>query len=189
MNVAESIPLLEGEGFIFIRHGQSEANAAGLIAGSLDSPLTLLGRSQATAAAVSLDAFSPDRIFCSGSLRAMETAILIGKRFDCSPVVELGLGERSWGDLEGKPLGVRPHSAREAVPPRGETWRKFSSRTMAVFRKLVGTQRTLVVAHSGTYRVLREYLLNGNPDSETVSNCQIVLFKRSQGVWSASLAR
>jgi probable phosphoglycerate mutase len=187
MNTLECSPLLEGRGFLFIRHGQSEANVAGMIAGSLDSPLTRLGMSQALTAAARLDSLHPDRIYCSASRRAQETASLIGRKFGLVPVVVEGLAERSWGELEGTPLGERRETAREAAPSGGETWDQFSQRTMDAFRNLVGTPRTLVVAHSGTYRVLREALLGEDPDEESLHNCQVVVFNKDRGGWSASM--
>jgi probable phosphoglycerate mutase len=86
------------------------------------------------------------------------------------PEVVEGLGERSWGEFEGRPLGERRQATRESAPTGGETWSQFSQRPLAAFQTFVGTPRTLVVAHSGTYRVLIEALLGEDPDGASVSN-------------------
>ncbi len=61
---------------ILVRHGQSEANAAGLLLGRLDSPLTELGRRQAKVLGevLALRDPTPVQLVTSPLLRARETA-------------------------------------------------------------------------------------------------------------------
>ena len=65
--------------FYIIRHGQSEANAKGILQGSqIDTPLTELGRSQAQVTLSKLETDNFDAIYASPLLRAAQTATIIG---------------------------------------------------------------------------------------------------------------
>ena len=57
----------------FIRHGQSELNLKGILAGQTDTPLTDEGREQAKEAAVKLEGIKFDAVFSSDLSRAHET--------------------------------------------------------------------------------------------------------------------
>jgi broad specificity phosphatase PhoE len=92
-----------------VRHGQTAANAAGLLLGRADPPLTDLGRRQAEALAVALP--EPDRLLSSPLLRARETAAAFG--------VEVQIDDR-WLELDyGELDGVRVAS----VP--ADLWRRW----------------------------------------------------------------
>ena len=83
---------------IVVRHGQTEANAAGLICGRADPPLTDLGRRQADALAAALPA--PDRVVSSPLGRARETAAAFGVTVETDERwVEL-----DYGGLDGTPV-------------------------------------------------------------------------------------
>lgn len=90
----------------FVRHGESEANAA-KVWSPYDSPLTDLGRWQATAAGTdaSCKGLRFDRIISSPQPRAVETARLIADELDYKQPIETWqlLTERNWGDLAGQP--------------------------------------------------------------------------------------
>ena len=58
---------------LFIRHGESVANAGGVTLPHADIPLSERGRREASIVAGLLPA-SPSRIYCSPFLRAMSTA-------------------------------------------------------------------------------------------------------------------
>ena len=58
----------------FVRHGESEANAAHRFSGRSDSPLTERGRAQARAAARRLSAYDVTAVVSSPLLRARQTA-------------------------------------------------------------------------------------------------------------------
>lgn len=90
---------------IFVRHGQSQANADKMIAVA-DSPLTELGRAQAKATAEQLKHEHVTAIACSPYIRARQTADILA--------TELGIGaanihiidelhERGFGQKEGGP--------------------------------------------------------------------------------------
>ncbi|MFZ9483006.1 MAG: histidine phosphatase family protein, partial [Ilumatobacteraceae bacterium] len=59
-----------------IRHGRTEANAAGLLQGRLDPPLDDVGRAQAASLVGALPPL--DRLVCSPLRRARETASVFG---------------------------------------------------------------------------------------------------------------
>jgi probable phosphoglycerate mutase len=139
--------------FYFLRHGESEANIAGLIAGSTETPLTARGHAQAEAAAQVLARLDIRSIYCSPQQRAADTAAPIARQFGL-PVTTLdGLRERHWGVLELKPLEeIRD---RSQTAPQGESLAGFEDRTWQALESIDGPSPVLVVAHSGTMRVLR----------------------------------
>lgn len=83
---------------ILVRHGQTAANAGGLILGRADPSLTEVGRVQAAALAAVLPI--PSRVVSSPLARARETAAVFGAPVDVDPRwIEL-----DYGDLDGMPV-------------------------------------------------------------------------------------
>jgi broad specificity phosphatase PhoE len=92
-----------------VRHGQTAANAAGLLLGRADPPLTDLGRRQAEALATALP--EPDRLLSSPLRRARDTAAAFG--------VDVEIDDR-WIELDyGELDGVAPASVAADV------WRRW----------------------------------------------------------------
>ncbi len=91
--------------FYMIRHGQTEANAARIMAGSIDSPLTPRGIEQAKDAqkvVAKLDT-KPAAIFHSQLSRARDTAAIINKAVNVEMFEDANLAEIHAGVLEGAP--------------------------------------------------------------------------------------
>ena len=143
--------------FYFMRHGESEANAASLIAGGgTNSPLTARGRAQAEAAADLLVSLKPAAIHVSPQSRAIDTAAPLAKRLGLTLRPAAALAERHWGMLEGKPLSeIRD---RSMTAPGGESLADFETRVWTALLAIAGPAPAVVVAHSGTMRVLRSRL-------------------------------
>ncbi|MCR8723898.1 histidine phosphatase family protein [Frigidibacter sp. ROC022] len=138
-------------GFSFLRHGESEANRSGLIAGSLDVPLTDRGRDQARSAAPALAGEGITRILASPMARAHETAEIVARELGL-PVEPLpGIEERGFGQLEGRPLDDRPDYF--ADPPGGESWETFRRRCESTLERINGSGN-LIVGHAGTWRAI-----------------------------------
>jgi uncharacterized phosphatase len=87
------------------RHGQSAANAAGMMAGHIDSPLNEIGREQARelASLAKKAELHFDHVYSSPLIRAKETAKIIAEA-TASPHPEVmeELIERDFGILSGK---------------------------------------------------------------------------------------
>ena len=136
---------------ILLRHGQTTANAAGLLLGRTDLPLTELGRRQAAAAAASLDG-SVGRVVCSPLLRARETAESLG----CPVEVDERWIEVDYGEYEGQPFRDVPSELWQAwrdnpsfTPPGGESMSAVGRRVRAC-NELVAEAATIdivVVSH------------------------------------------
>jgi broad specificity phosphatase PhoE len=112
---------------ILVRHGQSEGNAAGLLLGRMESPLTHLGRRQAEAVAGVLTQSGAEILVVSSPVgRARETAALIA---GSAPVIlDERWAELDYGEYDGLPLSdVPPELWRhwrtdpELEPPGGES--------------------------------------------------------------------
>ncbi len=86
---------------VLLRHGQSSANAAGLLTGRGDVPLTETGRRQAAALAPLLGPVT--RLISSPLARARDTAELLG--LGIAPEIDERWVEIDYGRLEGRPLG------------------------------------------------------------------------------------
>ena len=94
---------------ILVRHGETEANARGLLLGRADPPLTPRGRQQASALATAID--RPHVVVSSPLRRARDTAAAFG----CDVVVDERWVEMDYGRLDGS----------EASSVSEEMWRRW----------------------------------------------------------------
>ena len=145
---------------LLLRHGQSEWNDRRRWQGSLDSPLTSLGRTQAEAAAArlaSLPAF--DSVVASDLGRAVETAEIITRRL----ALAVATTDRRWreadaGAWQGRLVGEIERDwpgwlAAGRRPSDFEPRARVVARAESALADLVGG-RHLVLTHSGLIRAL-----------------------------------
>ena len=84
----------------FIRHGQSEYNKDGRVAGQVDTVLTEDGKKEAESTAEELPQ-NFDLIFSSDLSRCKQTTEIINKKINLPIVYDVRLRERSFGSIEG----------------------------------------------------------------------------------------
>ena len=138
---------------VLVRHGQTAANAAGLLQGRVDPPLTDLGRRQAEAAATALPAEA--RVVSSPLLRARQTAeILAG-----GPAVTTDERwiELDYGTFDGRAAADVPAEVWDRwradphfAPPGGESLLACGLRVRAACEELADEARDgdiVVVSH------------------------------------------
>jgi broad specificity phosphatase PhoE len=134
-----------------VRHGQTEANAAGLLLGRSDPALSALGREQATALATRIPRDA--RVVTSPLLRARETAAAFGRLTE----VDDRWIELDYGTLDGRPpteVGperwARWRSDPTYVPAGGESLADLGARVRAACAALAEEVRdhdVVVVSH------------------------------------------
>lgn len=145
---------------VFCRHGETESNVGGWLAGSRDVSLTDRGRAQAHGAAAALAAQGNPvaAIYASPQRRALETAGIIGSALGLAVTTVPGLEERRWGDLEG---GAVPADLLREEVPGGESLSAFQTRVAAALGGLpvpADGRPPLVVAHAGTWHALCRWM-------------------------------
>lgn len=146
----------------FVRHAESEANAAGRFAGQLDSPLTERGRGQAEAVADFLRNVRFDRVISSDLLRARDTAAAIARRQDLEVETTADLREIDVGVAEGRPfsdLRQRPDRPPDGFVqwPGGESLGQAAARARRAVERIVRQSpgaTVCVVGHGGIARIL-----------------------------------
>jgi broad specificity phosphatase PhoE len=158
--------------FYFLRHGETEFNRLKLIAGSTDVELNNTGLAQASAAVELVRPLGISNIVSSGLRRARDTAAILAAALGLPHAVLAGLAERNWGVLEAQPQALRGPGA---TPPGAETVDQFISRTRAALAEIDASGTPLVVAHSGTFRVLCR-LLALDAGGDGIANCHPVRF-------------
>lgn len=144
-----------------IRHGQTEANAARKMAGSMDSPLTELGRQQAYAVHNVIKALDtkPAAIFHSHLSRARDTAAIINEVLDVELFEDADLAEIHAGVLEGAPYEECDHIFTSWPDiPEGETANGFFDRVKRGKTKAINAfdEPVLIVCHGGVMRAFGE---------------------------------
>jgi len=160
--------------YLIMRHGQSEANAQGVIVsdpaiGCSQYGLTNLGREQAKASAQDYRGFGVTKVFCSDFLRTRETADLAADTLGVSrPELELGLRERYFGIWDGQ-----SHDHYQAVwnqdvtgdrscEERVESTASVLSRGIDVLNRMERTYQNeiiLLVSHGDMLQILRTALV------------------------------
>lgn len=167
------------ESFLFMRHGQTHANAGDVICGHTDLPLDAAGLTQARAAGQRLTGAGVARIIASPLARARQTAHVVSRALGVPVLVVEGLSERNWGAWEGMP---RATLRRDETPPGGESPGDFRARIRAAFRGLDLSVPTLIVAHSGTDREIHAALTDA-PHARLV-NGQVVRWAQEEATWN-----
>jgi len=165
--------------FYFLRHGETESNARQLVAGSLDTELTPLGRQQALDAAQALAGEPITAVYSSPLKRARDTAAPIAERLGLPVVIVPELAERAWGVLEGQPRGSR---VRGTTPQGAEPAEDFLQRILAGLAKIEG-EVPLIVAHSGVFRVLCRALCVEESDSPVTNCLPLRIVPAGPGAW------
>ena len=153
--------------FYFVRHGESEGNAARVFTGQTDSPLTERGRQQAETVAEELAEVKFDRIVSSDLSRTRDTAAVIAKRHRVPVEIIPELREIDVGDRTGKTFdetkGLPNWNDDGFVAwPGGETLDRVLDRTLGAIDRLIGEspgQTILVVGHGGVNRILLSHFL------------------------------
>jgi broad specificity phosphatase PhoE len=172
---------------LLVRHGQSEANATGIVQGHLDFDLTDLGRLQAQATAERLRSEKVDRVIASPLKRAFNTAqtIAAAHGVDVEPVP--GLMEYNLGDVSG----LTGAEIRERYPEIGHAYARgvrpvfpgeegrdvFAERIRVVLDAWAESKQTVVaVAHGGVITAIC-YAVAGvdphRPGLFEIANCAL----------------
>jgi broad specificity phosphatase PhoE len=122
--------------FYFLRHGQTDWNAAGRFQGHTDVALNALGVSQAHRAAQAPAACPIDIIVASPLIRALTTAAIVADRLNRPLFIDSALKERHFGAFEGlvvdevkRRLGLKPHERLvQHLPADAEQWHETGAR-------------------------------------------------------------
>ena len=162
---------------LLIRHGQTEYNKAGRMQGQLDTPLSDVGRSEATRIAEGLADWPIGTVVSSDLERAVDTAAALAgalfpetRRFTTDPRLrETDLGEWSGcahEDVDASFPGARAHWRLNPrwAPPGGETRLEVSARAAEVVAELMASDAwdrgaVALIAHGGTISALTCRLL------------------------------
>lgn len=167
--------------FVFIRHGETDANRAGVIAGAAEPPLNATGRRQASALEPVMAKGDWQAIYVSPQDRARQTARLIFPDQDLH--ILDGLRERNWGDLEGQEIAKM--CPRFETPPNGEGFDAMCQRvSFAIGQALAdeGDKLTVIVAHSGVGRSIL-YMTGFDADGPRMPNATPILFRPVEDEW------
>jgi 2,3-bisphosphoglycerate-dependent phosphoglycerate mutase len=169
---------------LFVRHGATEANLAGLrCGGDLDVALTDFGRRQAAEAGLRIrELRMPVGLIVTSALqRTRETAAIISRLLDgVEVVVEPSFAERRLGEWNLRSVAdTQADLARGVTPPGGESNQQFLERIQDATESLLPRldDQPLLVGSKGVARALSELLgLNASHD---VSNGQLAHFDLS----------
>jgi broad specificity phosphatase PhoE len=127
---------------VLVRHGESTANAAQLLVGRLEAPLTDRGVAQAEAVAATLGPVC--RVISSPLGRARQTAAIVARGLPVE--IDDRWVEVDYGEYDGAALADVPHevwrrwrSDTRHRPPGGESLADVGSRVRAACEELFAT--------------------------------------------------
>jgi len=189
--------------FYYVRHGETIFNITNKSQGSCDSPLTSKGIKQAQQCAKHLEHFHFDKVFCSTSERAIDTANIIVENKDLEIIPLKGLKEMSFGILEGERNDIldTPMSncwkQKDFTQYGGENKEQFIKRIQDTFNHIVdaceNNDTCLIVSHRGYFYYMLEALFNQSLDllekndpnflSHLIPNASIAKFQYHNGKW------
>ena len=148
---------------LLVRHGQTDANATGILQGHLPTPLNRMGIRQAMLTADRLKGFRPPvEVLISSDLpRAVQTAGAIASACGVRVITNAAWRERGFGLLEGKMVGDRERwraASGELDPPGAEATAAMLERSrvalLALPDQYPDAATIVVVAHGGPIRGL-----------------------------------
>jgi probable phosphoglycerate mutase len=182
---------------LFIRHGQSEGNAARRFGGHTATPLSALGHRQAEATARALSRESITAIYASDLPRAVATAAPLAALLNLEITESDAFRERSVGHMEGLTFEEAAQKFPEEyaallrrdfehVLLGGESYRQLLDRAAHALDRAIAANQGGTIAifsHTGTICILALHLM-GALDAPTLrpvwlasANCGISRFE------------
>jgi broad specificity phosphatase PhoE len=142
---------------VLVRHGETDANRAGLLLGRANPPLNDRGRQQAATLADALASIAKPLIVTSPLSRALETATRIGEVVGIAPRIDDRLIELDYGDWDGRrisdvpaEMGDRWRADPTFAPPGGESLSDLRARVEPLATELyeqAEEHTTIAVSH------------------------------------------
>ena len=169
-----------------IRHGQTDYNVQNVFQGRKDISLNSVGIKQAKETAQKFQDIPVDVILVSPLIRAKETAKYVANVTGVKPIIEQGLVERSFGDMEGKPnredcnirmlLDYEKNYNIFNVEPVQTLFKRVSDCLDKIIYRYMG-KNIVLVTHGGVAQAIDCYF-NGFPanndlQSIALKNCEI----------------
>ena len=161
----------------FIRHGETDWNAASRVQGMTDVPLSERGREQAEELATRLAGWPIGAVYSSDLQRALDTARPLADRLGLELVVDPILRERNFGAFEG----LLDSEVEAQVDDSATFWRDPDTRPdggesrREVWNRIVGFLDALledppadeiaIVSHGGPIRLAAAYLAREDIES------------------------
>ncbi len=173
--------MLAKQTFYFLRHGQTDWNAKGLMQGSTDVPLNDAGRDQADGVRPHIGGLGIASMCVSPMSRAHETARIAGADLDCPVTLIDELREFAMGERDGTPFGpwFFEWRAGDLHIEGAETRKGFLERAIVGLNEALRQPGpVLMVSHGGLFGAIKHY--TGLDDSVQVKNCDLVCLEPPQ---------
>ncbi len=172
--------MLPARHFYMIRHGETEANVARVMAGHTDSPLTEIGRTQAKSAhaALKILAIKPQAIIHSHLSRARDTASILNEVLGVPIHEECDFSEMHVGAFEGVSYEeCGPLFEHGLDPEGGESHIDFISRIRRAMSHALAVhdRSVLIVSHGGVLGALGK--IYGIRVKHFFQNCHLYEFE------------
>ncbi len=149
-----------------VRHGESKANAAGVVSTD-ETPLSDMGRKEVKQTALELSKYHLDELYSSDLPRAAETAQIIAKECGIDDITYVkALREAGSGDYSGLSQEEASIKFREFIeasddhllkhPAGGESVIEHRDRVMEFVYRIIAEEKgnILLVAHGGTNKII-----------------------------------
>ena len=170
----------------FTRHGETKWNVQKKICGSVDVPLTELGKSQAYTLGKEIISrnLHIDKILCSPLQRTVTTAEIASDITGIPFEIDDRLREENFGTFEGTQIGQeRFYLAKKDFIysfETGESVLKVAQRLYNLLDELrlnYSNNNFLLISHNGLARVIHSYfydMTNEEFDNYHIKNCEII---------------
>jgi probable phosphoglycerate mutase len=183
---------------LLLRHGQTDANATGVLQGHQPVPLNALGFLQAQRLAIRIARHVPKvtALVSSDLRRAAQTAEPVSTACGLAVLYDRGWRERGFGEFEGRHVGERETwraAHGDADPPGAESLADFRARVRCALETLPDQfpdhACVAVVTHGGPVGVILRMLSAGvlplapgaaPPEVPQVPNCSILDLVREE---------
>jgi len=166
---------LEFTELVAVRHGLTDANAAGILQGQYESHLDERGREQAQRLGVRLARENFSAIYASTLERAWDTARIIAGHCGAEVIGDAAWREWNLGRLENTSYAVAGElypelirdfksDAEDIVIPEGESKKMFYARISRALEEVAARhhrQRVLIVTHGGVLQAILKHVMGG----------------------------
>lgn len=159
---------------LFVRHGETDANRAGVLVGRSDFGLTAGGRQASRAVGRMLANAGAAKLLASPLRRAIDSAVVIGKACNLDPEIDERLIEMEYGEWEGR----RPRDVAKADwekwranvdfrPPGGESMREVFDRVTSFCDEMLDQRSdgiVIAVSHVTPIKCAVAWALQAGPE-------------------------